>query len=1484
MAFNTSVSGTCYVYMSGNGNTSGRYDYIIFQSTAGSADAAGQTGDNASLTTAATYNTETVMKYTATTGGTFHIVFGNGAKVYAVRYVPETIITPSISQDGNSVTITPGTSSITGTTIATYYTTDGSDPTPSSTPNTGEINIEEDCTIKAISISSGGASSEVASLKCTYSPPAKTDISGATVNLSKSSFVYNGSAQAPTVSSVVLSGNTLTSGTDYTVSEIASQTNVGTGYTVTVTGIGSYEGTASATWSITPAAGSISYATASVNKTVGDEPFINELTHTGDGTVTYSIDPTSVATINENTGEVTIVAAGSATVTATVANGTNYNYAETTATYTLTVSASEPSTPTLTVTTGLTGGSIAADPSGEVASGTSVTLTATPESGYQLKSWKSGDYAYGSLPKSLVQTITMPESNLDITAEFEAQPETAPSITTSKTWTFGEDYAVGTILSYQQVYNYDGLYITGHSTTKAAEIETGGTDVGTTVERHVKFPGQIGSINSSTKANDAVSNAIALNIGKAGTVTAVVKGSATNRYFNFYVKGVSTGNKAQTNAVQEISQVINSSEVGSVFLGTNAGKMELYSITFTPATMYQLTVTQPATGGTIKIGDNTAETQEYVSGTEVTLTAEPASGYRFGYWTVDGVRDTDNTTNTLTLTMSAVHSVTATFEANSHVHNFNYAVGTGENTNILTATCQDAGCSLTESKATLTLTAAGGTYNGSPFGASTDLEAFNSSTGLSATVSINYTGDNSYNSADAPTNAGNYTATATVTIGETNYTLNKSFTIAKASITELTITGLDAPVGGMALDTEVACSSTGIESVSVVWKNGETDATGNAEASTVYTAIVTLTASSNYVFAESPAVNAISDQAGAVTRNGDTQISVAYTFDATEADDPVTHVLTVNVDDASHGSVAITVNGSAANSGDAVAEGASVSVTATANSGYTFKNWGNTEQNSNPYEFTMGTSDVTLTATFEEDSPAAEEYVGSATTWTFNSQTPGEITNRTIINKLYARVVSGRSYTFEALETAQSLTFSDGASTTVSVEKVAKGTGTISYGTKIKTANDSPSGSSNDMTPSFAFNTTVKGTVYAYLQEAGGSHNSSYRQRIYFGTGESAISSVYSQEGAKARGVEEIKYTSSSAGTFVVGSTTALSKIYAIRFVPTRTITISDAIEHGTITADKSEGGMGDVVTLTITPSTGYELGSVSVNGNAIEGTTFTMPDADVTVTATFTESAKTDISGAEVTLSNNSFICDGSEKAPTVTAVTLNSTGLVLNTDYTVNEITSKTNVGTYTVTVTGTGAYTGTATAEWTIKRNLGESVTLNGTQQWSTYYAAEDLAKPEGVTVYRVTGNSETAVQTEEVNYIKANTGVLLYSESDVDAGNLIVGPGSGDDYTSKLLGTVEAMGNGTNYVLYNNQFILAEDKTLPANRCYLQIPGVSGTRSLTIEHGDDNTTGIHTTLKDHGDMINDIYYTLSGQRVEKPTKKGLYIMNGRKVVVK
>ena len=118
-------------------------------------------------------------------------------------------------------------------------------------------------------------------------------------------------------------------------------------YQVTKTGYLSVTG--SEVISITPGTGSISFAEASVSKTVGDEPFTNALTNTGDAAVTYESSETNVATVDAN-GQVSIVGAGETTITATVGDGINYIYEDKTATFTLTVEAQEepePVEPTL---------------------------------------------------------------------------------------------------------------------------------------------------------------------------------------------------------------------------------------------------------------------------------------------------------------------------------------------------------------------------------------------------------------------------------------------------------------------------------------------------------------------------------------------------------------------------------------------------------------------------------------------------------------------------------------------------------------------------------------------------------------------------------------------------------------------------------------------------------------------------------------------------------------------------------------------------------------------------------------------------------------------------------------------------------------------------------------------------------------------------------------------------------------------------------
>jgi hypothetical protein len=70
-------------------------------------------------------------------------------------------------------------------------------------------------------------------------------------------------------------------------------------------------------------------------------------------------------------------------------------------------------------------------------------------------------------------------------------------------------------------------------------------------------------------------------------------------------------------------------------------------------------------------------------------------------------------------------------------------------------------------------------------------------------------------------------------------------------------------------------------------------------------------------------------------------------------------------------------------------------------------------------------------------------------------------------------------------------------------------------------------------------------------------------------------------------------------------------------------------------------------------------------------------------------------------------------------------------------------------------------------------------------------------------------------------------------------------------------------------------------MPAGKAVLRIPdGLSATRSLVIVGGDDDATGIRSRYIQE-ELI---WFDLQGRRIEHPTKAGVYIKNGKKVVIK
>lgn len=186
------------------------------------------------------------------------------------------------------------------------------------------------------------------------------------------------------------------------------------------------------------------------------------------------------------------------------------------------------------------------------------------------------------------------------------------------------------------------------------------------------------------------------------------------------------------------------------------------------------------------------------------------------------------------------------------------------------------------------------------------------------------------------------------------------------------------------------------------------------------------------------------------------------------------------------------------------------------------------------------------------------------------------------------------------------------------------------------------------------------------------------------------------------------------------------------------------------------------------------------------------------------------------------------------------------------------------------------------------------------YATYVSNYNLDFSSATTkAYKVNVASKGVATLTEVAKVPAKTPVLLYvaggngegeaipvTTDAVDAvtgNNLVAGTGAAvattdGDYTNMILNNIDS----------KIGFYFANSQTVATNRAYLHIatslaPDAVGASRMVIVFGEEST-GISATLNDSGEMINDkVVYDLQGRRVTQPTK-GLYIVNGKKVVIK
>ncbi len=179
------------------------------------------------------------------------------------------------------------------------------------------------------------------------------------------------------------------------------------------------------------------------------------------------------------------------------------------------------------------------------------------------------------------------------------------------------------------------------------------------------------------------------------------------------------------------------------------------------------------------------------------------------------------------------------------------------------------------------------------------------------------------------------------------------------------------------------------------------------------------------------------------------------------------------------------------------------------------------------------------------------------------------------------------------------------------------------------------------------------------------------------------------------------------------------------------------------------------------------------------------------------------------------------------------------------------------------------------------------------------ALDFSSTDAITVYtaKVVGGKVVMTQIKKV---PAETGVILMNASGlgsaVEATNVPFLSEDADDVSdNELVGVLEntsldySVGGKFNYVLQQQEgdsephFYKAVSGTLRAKRAYLSTTynvNSAGAPALSIDWG-EGTTGINSV--ERGALSVEGCYTLDGRRVAQLTK-GLYIVNGRKVIIK
>ena len=184
-----------------------------------------------------------------------------------------------------------------------------------------------------------------------------------------------------------------------------------------------------------------------------------------------------------------------------------------------------------------------------------------------------------------------------------------------------------------------------------------------------------------------------------------------------------------------------------------------------------------------------------------------------------------------------------------------------------------------------------------------------------------------------------------------------------------------------------------------------------------------------------------------------------------------------------------------------------------------------------------------------------------------------------------------------------------------------------------------------------------------------------------------------------------------------------------------------------------------------------------------------------------------------------------------------------------------------------------------------------------EYATFYKDENLyTEDENAELYTISEvNATQAVLSDAVQIMPKNTPMLVYNKGTEEKTFLLIPTEDEANQVTaanEFKGTLSTMGmpGSTSitdyYVCTGKAFRWVKNAgTIGANKCWLQIgeqPATTRANTRSIVGG-GNTTGIDGIENDESAVEG--YYDLNGRKLQgKPTRGGIYIQNGRKVIVR